>query len=80
MLGGGALSALAQRTITGKVLSGEDNSPLPGVSVLIKGTTTGTATDATGSYRLNVADGATTLVFSSIGFLTQEVEIGNRSV
>ena len=79
LLGLGASAAHAQRAISGKVLSGEDNSPLPGVNVLVKGSTAGTATDATGSYRLNLPAGATVLVFSSIGFLTQEVEVGNRS-
>jgi TonB-dependent starch-binding outer membrane protein SusC len=76
----GAQEALAQRTITGKVLSGEDNSPLPGVNVLIKGTTVGTATDADGIYKLSLPAGSNVLVFSSIGFLTQEVDVGNRSV
>lgn len=72
--------ALAQgRTITGKVTSAEDGSPLPGVSVVVKGTTTGSVTDGGGSYSLSVpAKGA--LVFSFIGMATKEVEIGANSV
>lgn len=71
---------LAQgRTITGKVTSAEDGSPLPGVSVVVKGTTTGSVTDGGGSYSLSVpAKGA--LVFSFIGMATKEVEIGANSV
>lgn len=69
------------RTITGTVKS-EADEPLPGVSVVIKGTTRGTTTDASGSYRLTVPDeagAATTLVFSFVGYLNQEVTIGNRT-
>jgi TonB-linked SusC/RagA family outer membrane protein len=60
------------------VTSGEDNSPLPGVNVIIKGTTTGTSTAFDGTYRLSVPDNAT-LVFSFVGFVTQEVAVGNRT-
>lgn len=66
------------RTVTGKVTSGEDNSPLPGVGVLVKGTMTGTATSVDGTYSLNVPDNAT-LVFSFIGYVNQEVAVGNRT-
>lgn len=69
----------AQEQITGKIRSGNDNQPLPGVSVSIKGTTVGTATDAQGNYRLttNLPANAV-LVFSSIGFKPQEIAVGNR--
>jgi TonB-linked SusC/RagA family outer membrane protein len=74
------LGAWAQeRTVTGKVTSTEDGSPLPGVNVLLKGTTTGTATDATGAYAIQVPGSGGTLVFSFIGLVTQEVEIGAQS-
>ncbi|MBO0929513.1 SusC/RagA family TonB-linked outer membrane protein [Fibrella aquatilis] len=64
--------------ITGSVTSSDDSSPLPGVSVQIKGTTRGTTTDATGNYRINVpANGR--LVFSFIGYDRQEIAVGNRS-
>ena len=66
-----------QNTITGTVTD-IDGEPLPGVSVLIKGTTQGTATDANGAYSLPVHDENATLVFSFIGFVTQELPTGNR--
>ena len=63
--------------ITGTV-SDAFGDPLPGVSVMLKGTTQGTATDANGAYTLPVSDGNATLVFSYIGFVTQEQIVGNR--
>lgn len=68
---------MAQRTVTGTVTD-DTGETLPGVNVLIKGTTTGTQTDLDGNYNLSVEDGAT-LVFSFVGFETQEVEIGART-
>ncbi|TLV03755.1 SusC/RagA family TonB-linked outer membrane protein [Dyadobacter luticola] len=70
----------ADKSVTGKVLSKDDNTPVPGVTVIVKGTTTGTTTDIDGKYQINVADGSQVLVFSAVGFLTQEKEIGNASV
>ncbi|HEY8936070.1 MAG TPA: SusC/RagA family TonB-linked outer membrane protein, partial [Cyclobacteriaceae bacterium] len=71
--------ALAQsRTITGKVTSGDDGSPLPGVSVLEKGTTNGTSTDVNGAFSLSVGSGAT-LVLSFIGYKSVEVPVGERT-
>ncbi|MGY2131813.1 SusC/RagA family TonB-linked outer membrane protein [Hymenobacter sp. HD11105] len=66
--------ALAQtaRTVTGVVTAADDRSPLPGVNVIVKGTTNGTSTNAEGRYSLdNVAEGST-LVFSFIGYTAQE--------
>jgi TonB-dependent SusC/RagA subfamily outer membrane receptor len=75
------LTVMAQdRVITGKVTSADDGSVLPGVNVIIKGTTVGISTDGNGSYSLNVPSSGNTLVFSFIGLATQEVEIGSRSV
>jgi Ca-activated chloride channel homolog len=71
---------LQERTITGKVTSLEDGSPLPGVKVVVKGTTAGTTTDAHGRYRLAVPAGGSTLVFSFIGLQTKEVKIGTSNV
>ena len=71
-----------ERTVSGTVKS-ETNEPLPGVSVVIKGTTRGTTTDAEGAFRLSISDesaAATTLVFSFVGFINQELVVGNRSV
>lgn len=70
--------AQAQQSLSGKV-SGEAGEALPGVNVIVKGTSTGTVTDIEGNYSLNVGEEAETLVFSFIGFITKEVEIGNRS-
>lgn len=71
----------AQTTrITGTVTSSEDGMPLPGVSVIVKGTTIGSATDIDGKYELNVPAGAETLTVSFIGYVTQDVAIAGRSV
>ncbi|UII23587.1 SusC/RagA family TonB-linked outer membrane protein [Fulvivirga ligni] len=70
---------LAQsQTINGQV-STEDGEALPGVSVLIKGSSTGTVTDVDGKYTLQVSDEAATLIFSFIGYETAEVSIQGRS-
>lgn len=65
--------------ITGKVTSAEDGNPIPGVSVVVKGTTVGTTTDFDGNYSLNVPNTANALVFSFVGLKTQEAAIGGRS-
>lgn len=67
------------RKVTGKVTAAEDGSPLPGVSVVVKGTTKGVNTGADGSYSIDAATNST-LVFSFVGTLSQEVAVGNRSV
>ncbi|MDJ1504477.1 TonB-dependent receptor [Xanthocytophaga agilis] len=68
-----------ERTITGQVTSSSDQQPLPGVSVIIKGTARGSSTDASGKYTLSVPENAT-LVFSFIGYLSKEVPVGNQSI
>jgi Ca-activated chloride channel family protein len=68
-------SGMMQRVISGRVVD-SSNNPLPGVNVIIKGTTTGTITDANGSFSLSVSDADKVLVFSYIGFATEEVKIG----
>ena len=74
------ISGFAQdRTITGQI-SEEDGTTLPGVNVVIKGTTTGTVTDIDGNYRLTVPADEAVLVFSFIGLASQEIAIGNQSV
>jgi TonB-dependent starch-binding outer membrane protein SusC len=73
-------TAWAQRTVTGRVTSSDDGSAIPGVNVILKGTSTGTITDFDGNYRLEVPEAGGTLVFSFIGLVTQENEIGSRSV
>ena len=72
--------ALSQsKAITGTVKSSDDGSSLPGVNVLEKGTTNGTATNANGDFSLTVGDEAT-LVFTFIGYGVQEVSVANQSV
>src|SRR5690606_31993984 len=67
------------RTITGTVVSQADGETLPGVTVLVKGTNNGTITDIDGKYSIEANDGDV-LVFSSIGYLSQEVVVGGQSV
>ena len=74
-----ALSAAAQqRSVTGRVTDSSDGSPLPGVSVLVKGTTVGTATDADGSFSISVSNDDI-LSFSFIGFESQEIPVGTQT-
>lgn len=74
------LGAYAQdRKITGRILDGADNNPLPGVNVVVKGTTIGIATSADGRFTLNVPQGRDVLTISAIGYEPQEVTIGNRT-
>ncbi|RFS22461.1 SusC/RagA family TonB-linked outer membrane protein [Chitinophaga silvatica] len=76
----GVLNAFSQsRTISGTVTDANDGSPLPGVTVVVKGTTRGAMTSGDGTYRIsNVANGET-LVFSFIGYLTKEITVGTES-
>ncbi|NCI47389.1 SusC/RagA family TonB-linked outer membrane protein [Sediminibacterium soli] len=73
------LSQAQNKTITGKVTDVKDGSPLVGVSVVAKGSKTGTQTGADGSFRLSVPSATTTLVFSSVGFGTQEMNVQNST-
>jgi len=75
-----ALHTNAQdRQVSGKVVSAEDNSPLPGVSIAVKGTSRGTTTGADGSYKISVGSGAS-LTFSFVGFDNKTVAVGNQTV
>lgn len=64
--------------VSGKITD-ETGMPVPGVNILEKGTTNGTTSDSEGSYRITVTDGNATLVFSFIGYTTQELPVGNQS-
>ena len=68
----------AQKLITGKVTDAKDGSALPGVSITIKGTTTGTLTDPAGNYSIKVPDNQT-LKFSFMGYDVQEIIVGNKT-
>ena len=65
--------------ITGKVKD-ENGGDFPGVNVLVKGTSNGTSTDVNGNYALDVPDESAVLVFSFIGYTTQEITVGARAV
>jgi len=69
-------SGAAQRVITGKVVDSANN-PLPGVNIVIKGTITGTVSDANGTFSITVSELDEVLVFSYIGYATEEVKIGS---
>ena len=75
-----AAAARAQdRRVTGRVTNSADNQPVPGATVQVKGVATGTTTDASGNYTIALRPGANTLVFSSVGYKTQEVAVGNQN-
>ncbi|MGK7394765.1 MAG: SusC/RagA family TonB-linked outer membrane protein [Candidatus Cyclobacteriaceae bacterium M3_2C_046] len=69
----------ADITVSGKVTSGDEGVGIPGVNILIKGTNTGTTSDVNGNYTLTAPEDGT-LVFSFVGFESQEIPINNRSV
>lgn len=75
-----AVAFAQSRVITGTVIAGDDNQPIPGVSVIVKGTTIGVATNLDGKYTLNVPAERSILTFSFIGYSTQEINIGTRSI
>lgn len=72
------LLAQETKTVRGKVTSYSDEAGLPGVSIRVKGTSTGTTTDFDGNYQLSVSEDAT-LVFSFVGFTTEEIPVGNQT-
>jgi TonB-linked SusC/RagA family outer membrane protein len=73
------LFSFAQSTITGRVTASESGEALPGVSIVVKGSPTGTATSADGNFSITAPEDGT-LVFSFIGYTSQEIKIDNRSV
>ncbi len=74
-----AVAAEAQKkTLTGKITSSDNGGVLPGVNIIEKGTQNGTISDANGAFTISV-DGNATLVFSFVGYLTQEINVQNRS-
>ena len=73
------LSALGQRTVSGQVISGEDNQPVIGATVLVKGSKQGTATDLDGRFVINnVPSEAKAIVVSYIGMVTEEVAVSDN--
>ncbi|HNW49848.1 MAG TPA: TonB-dependent receptor [Prolixibacteraceae bacterium] len=73
------VSYAQQYSVTGKVTSAEDGNSLPGVSIAVKGTTTGTITDIDGNYALNIKDRNATLVFAFVGMKSQEIPVNGKS-
>ena len=69
-----------QQRVTGRVTDGTTSEPLPGVTVQVQGTMTGTISQADGSYSVNIPQGSTTLIFSFVGYESQEVPIQGRNV
>jgi TonB-linked SusC/RagA family outer membrane protein len=67
------------RTVTGRVTSQADNTGMPGVNVILKGTQRGTTTDAEGRYSIDVPEGNVVLIFSFVGYEASEAMVGNRS-
>ncbi|MCF0061679.1 TonB-dependent receptor [Dyadobacter chenwenxiniae] len=67
------------KTLKGRVTDKDNNEGLPGVNVVLKGTSTGTTTDGSGNYTLSIPDAGGTLVFSFVGYVGQEVAVGNQS-
>jgi iron complex outermembrane receptor protein len=78
VLASGYVSA-QDKTVSGQVTSADDGQGVPGVNVVVVGTSQGTTTDFDGNYSLSVPDGAV-LSFSFVGFTTQEIAVGNQSV
>ena len=70
---------MAQKQVTGSVISAEDREPVIGASIVVKGTQTGTTTDIDGKFSLRVPDNAKTLVISYIGMRTQEVSLKGKT-
>ncbi|NMM48942.1 vWA domain-containing protein [Marinigracilibium pacificum] len=73
-----AFSAQATHTVSG-VVTNEEGIGIPGVNVLLKGTTKGTVTDISGAYTLTLEDSKGTLTFTSVGYLTQEIQINGQT-
>jgi TonB-dependent starch-binding outer membrane protein SusC len=73
-------NAYAQQRVVSGTVTGSNNEPIPGVSVLIKGSTVGTTTGTEGKFTLSLPETAKILVFSFIGMQAQEVEIGSSNI
>ncbi|WP_215224043.1 TonB-dependent receptor [Echinicola shivajiensis] len=69
-----------EKTIKGTVTDANDGLPLPGVTIMVKGTHVGAVTDLDGKYTIDVPENSEVLIFSYIGYLNKEVELGDRSI
>ena len=73
-------TAQAQERVISGTVTDENNDGLPGVNIIVKGTSTGSITDFDGGYQVSVPEQGSTLIFSAIGYNIQEVVIGSRSI
>jgi hypothetical protein len=71
--------AFSQGNVSGNITEASNGAPLPGVNVVIKGTTTGTTSDFDGNYEISISNFPATLVFSSLGYATTEREVTDAS-
>jgi len=78
-VGVSGVQAQNEVTVTGVVMDASNSETLPGVNILLKGSGIGTITDIDGSYSLSVPSSEATLVYSFIGFLNQEIKVGNQT-
>jgi iron complex outermembrane recepter protein len=76
----GLAGFIRAQTVTGKVTAQQDGTPIPGVSVVLKGTTEGTTTDANGDYTIRLTSSDPVVIFSFIGFTTQEIAAAGKTV
>jgi len=76
----GNITAVAQDfEVSGTVTDAEDGTPLPGVNIVLQGTSTGTSTNADGNYTLQIPSGDETLVVSFVGYITQQIPVNGRN-
>lgn len=71
--------AIEEIQVSGIIMDADENEPLPGVTIIVKGMQTGTVTDIDGSYSLKVPDASAVLIYSYTGYITQEITVGNQT-
>jgi hypothetical protein len=75
-----SVPSFGQTPVKGKVTNSEDGSALPGVSIVIEGTTTGTVSDVDGNFTVNVPNSQSSLLFSFIGYTSQRIPVGSNTI
>ncbi len=76
----GATVFAQERTVSGRVTDADTGEGIPGVNILIQGTTSGTVTDIEGDYQVEIPSGSVTLLFSYVGYKTQAIAVGNQTM
>jgi len=79
-IAGAMAGELLMKRVTGTITDSKTGAGLPGVNILVKGTTTGISSDAAGKYSIDVPDANSILEFRFVGYVTQEIAVGNQSV